>query len=567
MLSAGGCKRIANGHEIKFYWRRVTGSYLILRDSLHLGTRKQRLYTRRIRMRERIPLVALIFAFLLALVPFTVGSISAQPTAVIIYGVTVSNKLITFNSSDPGTIMSTNQISGLQANENVLGIDFRPATGQLYGLGSTSRLYTIDIGSGAATQVGSVLTTTLQGTDFGFDFNPLVDRIRVTSNEDQNLRLNPNNGTIAGIDGTLAYSTTDRNASQNPNIVASAYTNNVPGPASTTLYNIDTNLDVLVTQNPPNAGTLNTVGPLGEDITSVTGFDIVGSNTAFASLSFTNNYPANTTGLYSVNLTTGAITPIRFIGGGEAVRDISAALSAAPATVTPVPPTATAGPPPPSPTPCPGGVVNTFTASASGSQEVPPTNSQATGSGTFTYDPAAGTITYNFNIQGSLTSTETMAHLHRGAPGVNGPVIVPLPVGASKSGTAPFPAEEVANLRAGNFYINVHTTQFPGGEIRGQLVGQCPGAGTPVVVTPVAGTPTTAPTTAATQPAAPTATVAPIPPMPTEVLPPAPTPAPPVVPGMPSTGGGDGTFFFLLLALTGLAALMVGLISRRPAKR
>jgi Domain of unknown function (DUF4394) len=293
---------------------------------------------RRYPMKKSITLMALLLALLMSIVPF--GVARAQQGDVMIYAVSVSNKLLSFSSSTPGTIQKTMQITGLQANENVLGIDFRPATGQLYGLGSTSRLYTIDTTSGTAVQVGSVLTTTLVGTHFGFDFNPTVDRIRITSNEDQNLRVNPNNAAIGAIDGTLAYTSTDANAGKNPNVVASAYTNNVPGPTSTTLYDIDTTLDVLVTQNPPNSGTLNTVGPLGQDATDVTGFDIADANTAFASLSLSNGAP-NTTGLYSVNLTTGAITSIDSIGGGEAIVDISAALSATPATVTPVVPTAT----------------------------------------------------------------------------------------------------------------------------------------------------------------------------------------------------------------------------------
>ena len=229
--------------------------------------------------------------------------------------------------------------------------------------------------------------------------------------------------------------------------------------------------------------------------------------------------------------------------------------------------------PGPTATPCPGGTaVNFFTTTANGSQEVPPRESQATGTGTFTLDPATNKLTVNFTIQGSLTTTETGAHLHRGAPGVNGPVVVPLPVGSTKSVIVDFPADDVANLRAGLFYINVHTTQFPAGEIRGQLVGQCPGTpvpGTPVPATPPASTPTSVATTAPTQPPAPPAPTSTLPPFPTEVLPTQepPTTEPPITPGMPRTGGDSNSFFYLLLALTGLALMGVGLMSRRPARR
>lgn len=64
--------------------------------------------------------------------------------AELIYGVTTTNLLISFNSGTPGTILSSVAVTGLQAGETIVGIDFRPATKQLYGLGNTSRLYTIN---------------------------------------------------------------------------------------------------------------------------------------------------------------------------------------------------------------------------------------------------------------------------------------------------------------------------------------------------------------------------------------------------------------------------------------
>ena len=296
-------------------------------------------------MSKQIKSLGLALALAIGLAPFGSALAQTPPAAtatsvsasnVTLYGLSVTNKLVRFNSAAPGTIQNSVQIGGLQSGENLVGIDFRPATGQLWGIGSTSRLYTIDLNSGAATNVGGVLTTTLAGASFGFDFNPVVDRIRVTSDQDQDLRLNPNNGTVAAIDGTLAYTSTDRNAGQNPLIIASAYTNNFPGPASTTLYNIDSNLDVLGTQNPPNSGTLNTVGSLGVDAGSTGAFDIVGANTGFAALN-TATGEANSTGLYTINLSSGAATLVGTIGGGEAIRGLTASLSAAPATVTPAP--------------------------------------------------------------------------------------------------------------------------------------------------------------------------------------------------------------------------------------
>src|SRR5215207_1226392 len=123
-----------------------------------------------------------------------------------VFALTTTNALLRFDSGAPGTILSTVAISGLQAGENLLGIDIRPASGQLYGLGSTSRLYTIDLTSGVATQVGAgPFAASLIGSNFGVDFNPVPDRIRVVSDADQNLRLNPNDGMLTMTDGALAY--------------------------------------------------------------------------------------------------------------------------------------------------------------------------------------------------------------------------------------------------------------------------------------------------------------------------------------------------------------------------
>ncbi|MEO7674693.1 MAG: DUF4394 domain-containing protein [Pyrinomonadaceae bacterium] len=249
----------------------------------------------------------------------------AAPTNFSVYGLTTTNTLVRFNSARANTILSTVAITGLQGGENLLAIDFRPATGQLFGLGSTSRIYRINPTTGVATSVGS-LTTPIVGTNFGFDFNPVPDRIRITSDADQNLRANPIDGTNL-VDGVLAYALGDANFGQNPNIVASGYTNSFGGATTTTLYDIDSNLGILAIQNPPNNGTLNTVGRLGVNTTGEAGLDIApGNNTALAVLQVQG---ATSSALYSVNLTTGAAAVIGPIGGGLILRDIAIARSSA----------------------------------------------------------------------------------------------------------------------------------------------------------------------------------------------------------------------------------------------
>jgi hypothetical protein len=237
-------------------------------------------------------------------------------------GVTTTNQLITFDSSTPGTLIDSVSVTGMQAGETLLGLDLRPATDGLYGLGSTSRLYSINPATGAATQVGSAGAFTLSGTAFGFDFNPTVDRIRITGNTGQNIRLNPNDGTLTATDTPLTYAAGDPNVGAIARIVGSAYSNNVNGAMTTTLYDIDSNLDILAIQNPPNNGTLNTVGAMGFNTSDLVGFDISGvTGIAYASLTApTGNFSQ----LFTINLATGSATLVGTIGGGIPVSSLTA---------------------------------------------------------------------------------------------------------------------------------------------------------------------------------------------------------------------------------------------------
>jgi Domain of unknown function (DUF4394)/Calx-beta domain len=282
----------------------------------------------------------------------SVGAVLGEPssaTLVIadreqtIYGVTFFNNLISFERANPEIIYSRVPLTGLQPAEQILGIDFRPANGLLYGLGSTSRLYTIDTATGAATQVGTgQFSPLLSGTDFGFDFNPAVDRIRVVSNTDQNLRIHPDTGAVVAVDTPLAYAAGDANAAANPNVVGAAYTNNIAGGTPTTLYGIDFGTDTLVrvgsvggSPMSPNGGQLFTVGPLGFNTGSLTAFDIVAnSDTALAAFHPQGITQASPSYLFTINLTTGVATEVvsssgtPFIGGftlNEAVRGMAVA--------------------------------------------------------------------------------------------------------------------------------------------------------------------------------------------------------------------------------------------------
>ncbi|RYY57028.1 MAG: DUF4394 domain-containing protein [Chitinophagaceae bacterium] len=222
----------------------------------------------------------------------------AIPSDPVAFTVDESNNLQVFNPANSAAPVAK-AIMGLAGGENIVGIDFRPANGQLYALGSSSRIYTINTATGAATAVGSAGQFTLSGTSFGFDFNPTVDRIRIVSNTGQNIRVNPNDGTMSGNDAALNPGT--------PSVTGSAYTNNKAGVTTTVLFGIDNSTGKLYRQDPPNNGTLVEIGSLGVTIEAGNGFDIGGnSDNAYAILS-----TGGTTRFYSVNLNTGAAAPGR----------------------------------------------------------------------------------------------------------------------------------------------------------------------------------------------------------------------------------------------------------------
>jgi hypothetical protein len=262
--------------------------------------------------------------------------------------------LVRFRLDTPGTTTTqAMNLANVVAGETLVGIDGRPATGQLYGLGidataNTGTLYLIDPQNGTVTLAvpGMASDITFAGVDFpdpattgyGFDFNPTVDRIRVTTGTGLNFRVNP----ITGLPGAA---TPDGAINGLPGgsigVAAAAYTNNYAGTTTTTLYTIDTASDQLFIQNPPNNGTQTNGLPLTLngaplDATGMNGFDIPpGASVATLNAPASGNGYAEltvggTTSLYRINLATGAATLLGAIGTGATAMSGFVAWSEAP---------------------------------------------------------------------------------------------------------------------------------------------------------------------------------------------------------------------------------------------
>jgi len=241
----------------------------------------------------------------------------ARPAHAVLLYATSGADIATFDSGATGVVSSV-PVTGLQTGETLVGIDTRPANEVLYGIGSSSRLYTINPVTGLATAIGTPGLFTISGTSFAMDFNPVPDRIRLISNTGQNLRINPNDGTLAATDTPISPA--------GVTITGGAYNNNGSGASVTTLYGIDSTNGTLTTvgsingsPNSPNGGAVGpTVGSLGlgTALDPRIGFDISGltNQNSFATI-----LTGGTDKLYSVNLSTGQATLLGTIGTGTTV--------------------------------------------------------------------------------------------------------------------------------------------------------------------------------------------------------------------------------------------------------
>lgn len=305
-----------------------------------------------------------------SLIAFVVGAASVR--AETIYGITSNTpvdtdptfltlNLVRFDSATPSAITTIGPITGIKAGHTLRSIDFRPINNVLYGISTgnnagaglptyaDAQLYTINVSTGVATPLGAgfVLTSATGAPNNDpraeIEFNPVTDRIRILTaanvgaggnpfGANNNFRADPNTGALISTDSVLAYAPGDPNAgAADVQIVAAAYTN--PAAGQTTLYAWDLTGDDLVTvgsingtPDSPNSGLLHTINtPASPGYTfnpSAVGMDI-SPNTGTLYATLVRNTFGNPAGLYTRNLTTGAITLLGNYPAGTFVSDIS----------------------------------------------------------------------------------------------------------------------------------------------------------------------------------------------------------------------------------------------------
>jgi hypothetical protein len=250
------------------------------------------------------------------------GEPVGSPRKEFVLAATGDGELIRFNAGQPQRVLQRLPLQGLAPAERLVGMDFRVSRGQLYALTSQGRLLLLDTRSGRLAPAGSAAPVVLSGQRFGFDFNPVADRIRVVSDSGQNLRLHPDTGALVATDPPLSWADP---ATGGPLQVAGAgYTYNKQNDKITSNYAIDLIGGRLLLQGSlegvqppvsPNTGRLGVVGALGTGALEDAAFDITDTdNTALAALR-----QGGRTRLYVIDLASGRASPIGTVAQGQAL--------------------------------------------------------------------------------------------------------------------------------------------------------------------------------------------------------------------------------------------------------
>jgi Domain of unknown function (DUF4394) len=217
-----------------------------------------------------------------------------------IFGLTCVNQLVLFGSGNPEELQRQVQITGM-GGAVMVGIDFRG--GDLYGVGTDSRVYTVDTLTGAATAVGGPFSPALSGEHFGMAYDAGHDVLRVASVEsNQNLEINPATGVVAAARPDLAFAAGDEHEGANPAMAAVAY-------HGSALYGIEANENLLVTAS-GETGALTTVAALPFNVYLCSGMDVDSDGTAYAALGTDNGSQ-----LFTIDLTSGVPTYLGDIAG------------------------------------------------------------------------------------------------------------------------------------------------------------------------------------------------------------------------------------------------------------
>jgi hypothetical protein len=203
-----------------------------------------------------------------------------EPLGKAIYAVDLANRLMLFGTGSLGTLSRIMAITGLPIGKRIVGIDFRPSNGKLYGVGNDSRVYVLDTLSGTATPVGNGPFSPkidFFEVHFGVGFDPKTERIRlIVAESGANYSINPDDGT-ATLEPNVHYAVGDVHEGVKPAISGLGYVPLKQGPSARmaalassgqdlvegVLLAMDSDLGTLVESLDPKTGEFVTLGDFG----------------------------------------------------------------------------------------------------------------------------------------------------------------------------------------------------------------------------------------------------------------------------------------------------------------
>lgn len=231
---------------------------------------------------------------LFALAATAMLSVSVSHAGVLA-GVTGDNEIVTFDTSNPGTYLSSSPISGTLSGNSIFDLTYNSDNSTFYGLDTSANLYSLSLDGNASLIAPSIGVSSF---DAGFAYDPALDALIFLGATGSELAIIGLDGMIQSS-GTLSIGAGDVNEGTAPSISALGI-----DPVFAEAFMIDAQLDVLLRSFDPTFGEAFTVGALGIDVTAVGDLTVDPDGNAFAVLS-TDGF---STDLYSIDTATGAAT-------------------------------------------------------------------------------------------------------------------------------------------------------------------------------------------------------------------------------------------------------------------
>jgi len=159
------------------------------------------------------------------------SAIATPAHAELIYGLEANQTLFAFDSANTSVTTTIGVLSGIPAGHSIIGIDLRPATQELYAVSvnqstQVGYVFTVNKETAVLTVVGSAFSMpgAPKSNQWGIDFNPVVDRLRVVNADGQNLRLNPATGAFVATDTSISPANTEPTVTMWRELLAPRYT-------------------------------------------------------------------------------------------------------------------------------------------------------------------------------------------------------------------------------------------------------------------------------------------------------------------------------------------------------